>query len=218
MNNCSIINAGGISFQDKGSYREIYSSHTLQIRSNGDTNLLDGKWNIGGQLDMNNHSIISAGGISFQLLDDGYREIYGSGALKIHSGGGGTNLLYGRWEIQESVLDAADAVISDQKKKHEIESLSTSYSTLFDNLTPVTYKYNDGTSNRKHTGFIAQQVNQALEVADISTQDFAGLVVDDKDNWYLRYDEFIALNTWQIQKLKSRVAELEKEIAALKIK
>lgn len=25
----------------------------------------------------------------------------------------------------------------------------------------------------------------------------------------IRYDEFIALNTWQIQKLKKRVAELE---------
>ena len=140
-------------------------------------------------------------------------EIYGSQALKIHSGGNIANYLAGNW-----VLDNSEEIISDQKKKHEIESLNSSYSILFDNLTPVTYKYNDGTSDRKHTGFIAQQVGQALEVANIPTKDFAGLVIDDKDNWYLRYDEFIALNTWQIQKLKSRVAELEQEIATLKNK
>lgn len=32
----------------------------------------------------------------------------------------------------------------------------------------------------------------------------------------IRYDEFIALNTWQIQKLKKRVAELEQEIKEIK--
>ena len=32
----------------------------------------------------------------------------------------------------------------------------------------------------------------------------------------IRYTEFIPLNTWEIQKLKARVAELEKEIKELK--
>ena len=39
---------------------------------------------------------------------------------------------------------------------------------------------------------------------------------DDEGQWYLRRDEFIALNTWQIQKLKARVTELENEIKELK--
>jgi hypothetical protein len=30
--------------------------------------------------------------------------------------------------------------------------------------------------------------------------------------WYLRRDEFVALNTWQIQKLKPRVSTLEQTI------
>jgi predicted component of type VI protein secretion system len=30
--------------------------------------------------------------------------------------------------------------------------------------------------------------------------------------WYLRRDEFVALNTWQIQKLKPRVSALEQTI------
>nr|DAZ72819.1 MAG TPA: Receptor recognition protein, Long tail, Helical sandwich, Tail fiber [Caudoviricetes sp.] len=32
----------------------------------------------------------------------------------------------------------------------------------------------------------------------------------------MRYEEFIALNTWQIQKLKQRVTELENEIKEIK--
>ena len=90
---------------------------------------------------------------------------------------------------------------------------------MFDNLKPVTYKYNDGTSDRLHTGFIAQEVNEALNIAKIDTKDFAGLVVENLDTgdelWSLRYGEFVALNTWQIQKAKSRISELEEKVAKL---
>jgi hypothetical protein len=46
--------------------------------------------------------------------------------------------------------------------------------------------------------------------------------IDDEGNnverVYLHYNNFIALNTWQIQQLKSRVTELESIIAELKQK
>ena len=88
------------------------------------------------------------------------------------------------------------------------------YSILFDELHPVIYRYNDGTSNRYHTGFIAQDVKHALDVAEIDTSDFAGYI-DTENGLALRYSEFISLNTWQIQKLKARVSELEDQIALL---
>jgi hypothetical protein len=47
---------------------------------------------------------------------------------------------------------------SDANQKNSISSLPIQYSTLFDNLNPVLYKYNHGTSNRYHVGFIAQEV------------------------------------------------------------
>ena len=90
---------------------------------------------------------------------------------------------------------------------------------MFDNLRPVTYKYNNGTSNRLHTGFIAQEVQEALDKANINSKDFAGLVIFDRDTenelWTLRYEEFIALNTAEIQKLKTRIAELEFKLKTL---
>ena len=36
--------------------------------------------------------------------------------------------------------------------------------------------------------------------------------------WFLTYEEFISLNTWQIQKLKPRVATLEEKVEALETK
>ena len=111
---------------------------------------------------------------------------------------------------------------SDFNLKHEISSLSSQYSVLFDNLRPVTYKYNNGTSDRLHTGFIAQEVNEALNIANIDSKNFAGLVVFDRntenERWTLRYGEFVALNTSEIQKAKARITELESRVFDLEYK
>lgn len=109
---------------------------------------------------------------------------------------------------------------SDKKIKNTINIFSDKYEKFFDNLIGYTFKFNDGTSNRTHSGFIAQQVKEAMDLSNISSLDFAGLVIknnkDGTEDWYLRYEEFISLNTWQIQKLKSRVTNLENEIQRLK--
>lgn len=128
---------------------------------------------------------------------------------------GNTGKLLGDWIDKSSI-----GVVSDANAKHEINPLSINYSKFFDSLIPCTYKYNDGTSGRIHTGFIAQEVKQALDIANISTKDFAGLVIagagTETEEWALRYEEFIALNTWQIQQLKNRVSYLENEVQQIK--
>lgn len=112
--------------------------------------------------------------------------------------------------------------LSDRTVKTNISDLNNieQYSLLFDYLDPVKYQFIEGTSGRYHTGFISQDVEQAIEKAGLTTQDFAGFVKDKDDDgnehYYLRYEEFIALNTDQIQKLKKRIAELEKQIKEIK--
>ncbi len=109
---------------------------------------------------------------------------------------------------------------SDRNIKHDIEDMSEQYETLFDALRPVRFKYNDGTSDRFHTGFIAQEVKAATESAGLTTQDFAAYYEYDRQTGEeetqttaaLRYGEFVSLNTWEIQRLKARVAELERII------
>jgi len=53
-----------------------------------------------------------------------------------------------------------------------------------------------------------------MDMAGLSKTDF-GAYVDSGDKLALRYNNFIALNTWQIQLLKSRVASLEASLAQL---
>ena len=122
--------------------------------------------------------------------------------------------LAGTWH-----LDSDPLITSDINKKNTIEDVLDVYEPFYDNLRPVTYKYNDGTSGRKHLGFIAQEVKSALDIANISANDFAGFAIKDNldgtQDWYLRYGEFVSLNTWQIQKLKARVSELENAIAKI---
>ena len=130
--------------------------------------------------------------------------------LEITSTGG---KLSGTWKGTSS-----HSITSDLQAKHSITALPTNYEILFDHLRPIRYKYNDGRSNRYHTGFIAQDIEQALIIAELTTQDFAAYVFSPSDNIRsLRYEEFIALNTHEIQKLKPRMTAAEQEITKLKL-
>lgn len=125
----------------------------------------------------------------------------------------------GDWSFTGNVTGTAStSTTSDVNKKHDINNISDAYLAMFYSLTPRLYKYNDGTSDRYHVGFIAQEVEDALTSAGLTTQDFAGFVIAQEFNdetgqseliYMLRYDEFIALNTLAIQKLSIRVTELE---------
>ena len=112
---------------------------------------------------------------------------------------------------------------SDERIKKNIEAIKCDYENLFKLLQPVTFKYVDGTSDRRHLGFIAQQVKNAAKDSGISTQNIAAYVEyqsgEDGFDGYkcgLRYGEFVALNTHMIQKCLKKIEALETEINILK--
>ena len=102
-------------------------------------------------------------------------------------------------------------VTSDRRKKNSIEALPDAYEALLDKITPVRFKFNDGTSGRFHAGFIAQEVQEALEAAGLTSQDFGGFIDVNKDGEELGliYSEFIALLLLKIQRQEKRIAALE---------
>ena len=161
----------------------------------GNWNIKDG-WIIGDDSSSGKTTFLSAYGISRQYSD----------------GSGGSHVSW------ERIFSHIGVDTSDSRLKNSIEALPKSYDTFFDLLQPKRYKYNDGTSDRYHTGFIAQDVVDALGKSGLSTQDFAAICLDkptDKNEcWYLRRDEFVALNTFEIQRLKKQV---EKILEILKI-
>lgn len=130
----------------------------------------------------------------------------------------GLGELHGTWKLNGAAISTG----SDRNIKNSIENLPTQYSDLVYYLNPVRYKYNDGTSDRYHTGFITQEVENALSICNIDTQDFAALVGFDRgtenETWGLRYSEFIALNTAAIQAQKKEIDELRQQLAEIKEK
>lgn len=114
--------------------------------------------------------------------------------------------------------------LSDRNMKSDISYDMQKYEKFFMGLKPAFYHVKHGTSGRYHVGFIAPEVADSLEDNGLSTQDFAGYVVLDNfmndDIPYnkissLRYEEFIPLNTYMIQKLMARVEELESKLGGM---
>lgn len=144
-----------------------------------------------------------------------------------------TNIIHGKWQVQAAwdfvgnvdffnevdfqgnVYNSNGSIqfTSDRNAKNSIQDVPEQYNVLFDNLRPVIHKFNNGTSDRYHSGFIAQETDEARAIAGLTRQDFAAVCIDnegtEKEEWSLRYIEFIPLNTWQIQKAKARISELE---------
>jgi hypothetical protein len=124
----------------------------------------------------------------------------------------------GTWESQSAI-----STYSDVNKKNSIQLLPETYSLIFDTLKPSLFKYNDGQSDRYHTGFIAQDIEQAVLDAGLTTKEFAAVCYNinketgEKEDYSVRYEELIALCVNEIQKLKAEVKQL-KAAAAEEIK
>ena len=98
------------------------------------------------------------------------------------------------------------------------------FEQLFDKLNPTTYYFNDDEKPELHIGFIAQDIVKAAEELGMSEDDLAfidhGFWTDEetgeeRDRYGLAYEEFIALNTYVIQKQKEKINTLEERIAKL---
>ncbi len=108
---------------------------------------------------------------------------------------------------------------SDRNEKMEIVSLPEVYDRIFDGLVPVSFKYKDTTSGRIHTGLIAQDVKDAVLAQGLTTVEFAGYCEWENEDGSvgcgLRYNEFVALNIYEIQQLKNQVKQLQNKIKIL---
>ena len=145
------------------------------------------------------------GGASFIELDS--RISCGSDIAPSDSGRYSCGTSSKRWS--DIYSDNAEIQTSDETKKHDIEILPEKYLNMMDNISPVRYRLNDGTSGRFHVGFIAQEVEQAMEMAGIDSLEFGGWIKDKdefgNDIYMLRYSEFIAVLWAKIKQLESRL-------------
>ena len=102
---------------------------------------------------------------------------------------------------------------SDRNIKNSIEALPVKYVRMFELVEPKRYKLNSGTSGRYHTGFIAQEVEAAMQKCGITSQEFAGWAAakrkDGSETYFLRYSEFIPVLWAKVREQEERLKRLE---------
>lgn len=168
-------------------------------------------------------SIESYGALS---LTAGYGDVYiesGNAAyLQLASDGvvvGGDDLISNKSGVYScgtashlwSNVFASTGVVqtSDRNKKHDIEELPGKYLKMLLELPVYRFKMDQGTSDRYHVGYVAQDVEAYMSKHEIDSLEFAGFVKgkddDGNDIYMLRYEEFIAIHTLAIQKIYQKL-------------
>lgn len=103
-------------------------------------------------------------------------------------------------------------IVSDRREKTGIDYDMSQYENLFRELKPCSYLRKN--ADKKHIGFIAQDVDESLMLNGIEN---SALIcrqdgMEENPKLSLAYGEFTALNTYMIQKLMKRVDLLENKI------
>ena len=107
----------------------------------------------------------------------------------------------GALKVYNSISNA-----SDRRLKKDIVELSEKYLDVLDNLKPMEYRYIKG-DKYLNLGFVAQDVLEALEMADIT--DIPLVSVDYSNGMYsLDYNGLIPILVLAVQKLRREIEEL----------
>ena len=165
------------------------------------------------------------------ITNDNHVRTYESNGVGMN---GAISLGSANYRFSQLYVTSSSISTSDKNYKDDIKSLTDKHLQFFMKLQPVSFLFKDGTSGRTHIGFIAQDVEQAMSECGLTDLDFAGFckdqkidsklvdgeevnepILDENGNpeyiYSLRYEEFIALNTYVIQELWKRVDAVEKE-------
>ncbi len=104
-------------------------------------------------------------------------------------------------------------VSSDERKKHSIELLDDRYLDIIKNIEPKRFKYINNPLDRYHTGYIAQDVQSAMQTLNVGVDELSAFVDvnGDGSDLALRYEEFIPLLHKWLRELESRLSALEKK-------
>lgn len=122
-------------------------------------------------------------------------------------------------EFKKTVYTPSGTVSkSDKNSKHDINTLDNSNCKDFImSLKPSSYKYNDGTSNRFHHGFIAQEVKEAMGTDDWGVYVDTSVNSENSEEDYkaLRYEEIIADLVGAVQHQQNEIEKLKQQLATL---
>ncbi len=187
---------------------------------------------------------LTVGGTSVSLSDHTHGTLYATSSINsvtifgsnfrptsTSEGSGDNTITCGSPSYRWKTVYAGTATIntSDKRQKKDIEAMSEIQIEFFKRLLPVSYKFIDNDSNRTHYGFISQDVEKIMEEVGLTSLDFAGFIKspiyeNNETNtgaiidyvYGLRYSEFIALNTYVLQRVMEEAETMKKDIEVIK--
>ena len=223
MSSAEIVLRGAVTFEDlAGSGRSVINGANL---STGNINAEN--------LDLTGTFTLTQGGAVRGFLGCGegydgnsttYGPILGSGRSYLIATSAGVRMqdIYNGaiWVTGGNCFSSSDMqTYSDRRLKADIDYDLACYRTFFRALRPCRFLMLSNPSRGYHTGFIAQDVQAAMEAANLSQMDFAGLgdarMPDGTPGLTLSYGSFAALNTYMIQYLDRITQDLDRRAAAL---
>lgn len=232
--------AGGGSFAGNSSGYLLLSSANLNYY-NGSTitfSVTQGGSVSCTSLDINGTAPSLSGHTHSSLYNGSNQVFLGSGGGFASQNGGDLGSPTFRWGTVYAQTGTINT--SDKTLKNSIEDLPEIYEQLILRCRPVRFKYNDGTSDRYHTGFISQEVEELMMELGIETKDFGGFVkapiyeimTDDGEFdtsspitgyiYMLRYEEFISpafqvikKQQEQLKAQEARMNTIEERLKAL---
>lgn len=134
-----------------------------------------------------------------------------------------TNCLIHASNIYKST-SGGNTSLSDKRYKTDVSEIQKAQDFIM-SLNPVKYKYTDGTSNRYHFGFLADDVEKSLQdttgdagvFVKYSISDETKFDMNNPDTYVcgLRYEEIIAPLVQTIQSQQQQIEELQKKMGEL---
>ncbi len=132
--------------------------------------------------------------------------------------------------IRGRTISSQNGIIntSDERLKNSFKTLDE-FEGVYMDIEPCAFKYNNGTSGRYHFGVKAGNVKESFEKHGYTTLDFGGFVqmADSPENedycgvddpMGIIYTEFVAWNTYMIQRLYKKMGEQHEKIDYLEKK
>jgi archaellum component FlaC len=227
------VAAGGASFAGNSSGYLLLSSANLNYY-NGSTitfSVTQGGSISCTSLDINGIAPSMPGHIHSSLYNGSNQVFLGSGGGFASTNGGDLGSPTFRWGTVYAQTGTINT--SDKTLKNSIEDLPEIYEQLILRCRPVRFKYNDGTSDRYHTGFISQEVEELMNELGIDSKDFGGFVkapvyeVMNEDGefdtsspitgyiYMLRYEEFISPAFQVIKKQQDQLKSQEERMKTI---
>ena len=186
---------GNPQYDAEGNVKHSLDGHIGALLGHGDGQIYRGAALLDGTA--NNYFIATTGGA--RMSAGGVVNIYTY--YDPYTGGGGAGSTH------------TIVVASDKRLKNSIVYGLEDYEELFKKLRPCSFALNSDKNGLRHWGLIAQDVQQNIEDSELS--DPIALVANTGGHYGIAYGEITSLNTHMIQKLMSRVEELEKKVAEL---